>query len=103
MDAGSLVIGHFREETGSSITLESETATTTRIIEIVHSRKSPMRGLDAIKDALMVNGVSQANIKESVHTSGLSTVGSKGKIIVTWEPWEKKKGRGGGVAALYPE
>ncbi|KAL4938947.1 hypothetical protein BDV06DRAFT_225525 [Aspergillus oleicola] len=104
MDAGGLVIGHFPEETGSSITLESETATNIKIIEplfdqlvqvdwtdqavayIVHSRRSAVKGLKAIKDALMDNGVSQANIKESIYTSGLSTVGSKGKIVVTWEP-----------------
>ncbi|KAL2820213.1 hypothetical protein BDW59DRAFT_164700 [Aspergillus cavernicola] len=95
------------EESESSITLESETATNIKIIKplfdqlvqvdwmdqavayIVHSRRSAVKGLKAIKDALMDNGVSQANIKESVYTSGLSTVGSRGKVVLTWEPLDE--------------
>ncbi|KAL3469910.1 hypothetical protein BJX99DRAFT_264725 [Aspergillus californicus] len=115
MDSGGVVIGHFPEESGNSITLESVTATQTRIIGplertliqvawteqavayIVHSSRSAVTGLEAIKTSLTNDDIPPENIKESVYTSGLSTVGSRGKVVVTWEPLEE----GGAELQLY--
>lgn len=81
MDAGALVLGHFPEESGNTITLESREQTEKIIIKtlnlkldmedwtdeaeayIVHSRRSAVTGLNAIKDGLMGAGLPQANIK----------------------------------------
>ncbi|KAL4789783.1 hypothetical protein BDV19DRAFT_15266 [Aspergillus venezuelensis] len=115
MDARSLVIGHFPEETGDSITLEIAVATEIKIVGplseklvmvewtdqavayIVRSSRRAVHGLGEIKEALMNNGVAQANIKEYVYTSGLSTVGSRGKIVLTWDPLDE----GGAELRLY--
>ncbi|KAL2811811.1 hypothetical protein BDW59DRAFT_177061 [Aspergillus cavernicola] len=72
LDVGGLAIGHYPEEVGNTITLDSVAATKKHITDPLFNDLS-------------------------VYTSGLSTVGSRGKVVVTWEPLDE----GGAELQLY--
>ncbi|KAL4811001.1 hypothetical protein BDV18DRAFT_155612 [Aspergillus unguis] len=102
-DVRGVAIGHFREEHGDQFTLDNTDLVNKWIIEplqdqldlvdwtdqavayIVHSRKSATKGLNMIRQYLIDENLPEDQIHEKQYTSGLATVGSRGKVVVTWE------------------
>lgn len=115
VDGRSVTIGHFPQESGSSITMENEQQTQKKIIGkmeenlvladyttrsvayIVHSATQSSVGYRKIKEYLVNENVSEGNIHSKPYTAGLSTVGHRGKVLVTWDP----KDEGGATMKVY--